>query len=397
MKIFTCAPRPFKGAEAFFKRDTGLICRGFQSLGHTSKSILLGPKRMDDLEDDLGDVMRADLSSLTDVLWWKSLDIDACIFCSWGKPEYQEMVDSILAAGIQLIQITDTQGILSPYSGWSDYMSIEDSHYYAYPVWKRRLRQFIRVTYGITLGGLLRDRPRVKMLSTGHYFTAATPAAKKRFERLANHYVKGLNKDHFQCVAFPISLHGICVRQSDKVDKVVAVGRWDDKQKRQQLLMTTVQMTMKIRLGTVFEIYGFITQELKEWHKQLQRGDMERVRLIGVVPHEVVMNGLKTARTLLCPSAYEGCCNASAEALTVGCSVVAVDSPAMSALKWHASLRSGTLSRTSSGQDMADALCEELVLWDAGKRSACDIAKTWQPMFNSEKIAEAYVSLIERK
>jgi len=397
MKIYTCAPKPFKGGEAFFKRDTGLICRGFQSLGHTSKAILLGPKRMDDPEDDLGDVMRAELSSLTDVLWWKSLDIDACIFCSWGKSEYQEMANAIVAAGIKLIQITDTQGILSPRSGWFDYMSIESSHYYDYPVWKRRFRQLTRVIYGITLGGLLRDRPRVKMLTTGAYFAAATPVAKNRFERLASHYAKGLNKDHFQCVAFPISLHGVCVTESDIVDKVVAVGRWDDKQKRQQLLMSTVQMTLEKRPDTVFEIYGFLTQELKEWHKQLRSGDMERVRLIGVVPHEVVMNGLKTARTLLCPSAYEGCCNASAEALTVGCSVVAVDSPAMSALKWHASLRSGTLSPTSSGQDMTNSLCSELALWDTGERSACDIAKTWQPVFNFEKIAETYVSLIKRK
>lgn len=44
----TCAPANFQGADAFFARDSGLLSKGFESLGLESRAISLGPAKPND-------------------------------------------------------------------------------------------------------------------------------------------------------------------------------------------------------------------------------------------------------------------------------------------------------------------------------------------------------------
>ena len=66
----------FCGNDAFFARDTGLICRTLQSIGVESKAILLLPKQQGEYDEE---VIHTSLKNLESEKWWKELNLDAVV------------------------------------------------------------------------------------------------------------------------------------------------------------------------------------------------------------------------------------------------------------------------------------------------------------------------------
>jgi hypothetical protein len=96
---------------------------------------------------------------------------------------------------------------------------------------------------------------------------------------------------------------------------------------------------------------------------------------------------------MLVSSAYEGCHNASAEAVCSGASVVACRSPFLGAIEWHASKQSGRLSGAATAEELSRTLLAELAAWESGARDPRAISRAWTWELHPDRVAARILEL----
>ena len=111
MTWYTCTPVSFGGGEDFFCRDSGLICKGLQSLGLECKSIMPLPTHTEDITEDL---IRTNPENLARSEWWYNIGASSVVLYSWGHPKYRQIAEAIRASGAKLFINLDSGGIISP-------------------------------------------------------------------------------------------------------------------------------------------------------------------------------------------------------------------------------------------------------------------------------------------
>jgi hypothetical protein len=393
MLWFTCTPKHFVGNQAFMDRDSGLVSAGFRDLGQNSRAVQLAPA----LSDDLPDVIRATQAQMEDVNWWLATGATGVVLFSYGSPTYQAIADAIVIAGLKLVQMADTHGVISPWADAAAHLYAQWHHHWHRSMAIRLLRTLASIPYSYLYYGLTRDPKRVQMMTTGDYFCGATPASAERYRRMVRRLGSCSLAGKVQHVPIPVGFHFDWPLDGRKSDEVVAVGRWDSVQKRTPLLMTSIRQAAKTRPATIFRIFGIITPELVTWHNSLPQNSKERVKLEGKVSNAALAVAYIRARVMLVSAAYEGCHISSAEALCCGATVVACKSPFLCALEWHASQDSGQLAKRATGESLGSALVSELEIWDQGMRDPSKISRTWRNIFLPDKVASRILGLFENK
>lgn len=393
MLWYTCTPKNFIGNQIFFDRDSGLMSRGLKEIGFGGKAISLGPAK----PDDWPDLIRASRTELQNQSWWRGLGIDGVVFYSWGGPTYQLIANAIVDAGLRLVQVSDNHAIYSPLCDWKAHLTAAWSHQWYESTPKKIIRTITKCTWSHTLGILFDDLPLARMIATGDYFASATPASTTRLKRLVRTLLGETAASKIVTAPLPVNAHFRYKSEIDKEDLVVAVGRWDSPQKRVKLLMATISLALRSNENTRFMIFGAPTPALETWHKELSPLHHERVTLAGVVSNTELAAAYQSARVMLVSAAYEGCHNASAEAICCGCSVVAVRSPFMAALDWHASKNSGKLSPSATPPALASTLQAELAEWNRGDRNPEVFGPAWSEVFHPDKVAKRILNLFDNK
>lgn len=391
MRVFSATPCNFHGNQDFFDRDSGLTCRGFEAIGIESGSITLGPEK----PGDLPAMQRATWNELEKTSWWKEQRLDGLVFYTWGNPKYRRMVDAAKATGIKVAQCTDTQGILSPLSDWKAHILSETAHYWHLPSYKKYLRMLLKLPYTHTLRILNRDLPMARAICAGDFFLTSTPSAELRFRRFASRLLGEAAADKIYFVPIPVNFHFRFVDGDTKENEVIAVGRWDSLQKRTPLLMSTITYALRHNFDVKFRIFGKPTLEMEDWRSKLSAAWRDRVYFHGKAPNEELATAYRRARVILVSSAYEGCHNASAEAVCSGATVVACRSPYLDAVAWHAGRNSGCIAEHASSESLGDALLHELRLWDQGERSPLAISQSWTKEFHPDRVAHRILELFE--
>jgi glycosyltransferase involved in cell wall biosynthesis len=393
LRIFTGTPCNFDGTQDFFDRESGLTARGFESIGVSSGAITLGPKKTGDLPA----MLRASWYELESPSWWSQQHLDALIFYTWGNPNYQRMVSAAKAAEIRVAQVTDTQGILSPLTDWKAHVRSAAAHYWHEPIYKRYLRTLLKLPYTHTLGILRRDLPMARTLCSGDFFFAATPSATIRFQKLVKYLLGDAAKEKICFVPIPVNFHFSYKLGETKENEVIAVGRWDSMQKRTPLLMTTISHVLGRNPVVNFRIYGPTTPSMEQWRNQMCTAWRKRIFFHGKVPNDELAAAYRRARVMLVSSAYEGCHNASAEAVCSGATVVACRSPYLDAVAWHAGRNSGRLAEHSTPEILGDTLLMELQSWDNGERSPMAISQSWSSELHPDRVALKIVQVLDLK
>lgn len=389
MRWYTCSPRNFPGGQDFFDRESGLLSRGFQSIGVESMAVTLGPAK----EGDLPQMIRATMEEMCSPEWWRAHCLDGVVFYCWGEPEFKPIADAIVAAGIHLVSVSDTHGVCSPLADWRGHLVSAWHHQWQDSFTSKVGRTILRIPYFYTLGILRNDLPRARMIATGDFFLSATPDAAERHRRLVRTLLGEQPAAKVRFLPVPVNFHFGFDAADQKHDEVVAVGRWDSPQKRPHLLMEVFRRTAAHRPSTLFRIFGRIPDEMAAWHSALPADLKNRIILEGQQPNSTVSAAYRRARVMFVSAAFEGCHNASAEAICSGCSIVGVDTPFLCALKWHASHDSGTLSQSASPLALTDALCSELETWDNGKRDPRRISESWCSDLHPDHVAREILGL----
>ena len=357
-RIFTCTPFAFHANGSFFGRDTGLICKSLQALGVESRVVMPLPHYEDDLTD--APLLRAEMQQLRSVSWWREQNLDGVMLYSWGDPRYLPVARAIHRAGIHLVIHYDAncelhEHLLRPGGA---------------------LKHLINRTKDVLVNYL-----RARHLGYADTITC-TPPVTQAF-REDSYYGEAISA---KCMDMPCPVADTFHLQSGvhKERLMVAVGRWNDvRQKRPEMLTAALDAyyaatSPSQRCRT--EIYGTVTDSMRDWHAALHKDIQACVSLKGYAPQTVLAVVYNRARCIICPSLFEGSHNVSAEALCCGCAVVCTNLPILLCnVIWYAQHGCGTVAQEDTPESLAAALQEESAAWDSGLRDPQRIAATWQP------------------
>lgn len=389
LRIFTGSPLHFPGTQDFFDRDSGLLSRGFQTLGVESNAITLLPTR----EGDLPAMVRASWQQLEDPRWWAALELDGLVFITWGNGKYLRMISAATEAGIRVAQMTDTQCLASPVPDFRAHLQAEDAHYWYEPRWKRTARTTLKLPITTTFRLWGRDRRDAQAIGTGHYFLAPTPVSAERFRTFTRRLQGEAAAEQVRFVPFPVNFHFKYDPDIAKENEVIAVGRWDSFQKRTPLLTATISEALRTRPTVRFRIFGQRHSDLDAWHAGLPEVLRAQVSIEGLVSNATLTEAYQRARVILVSAAYEGCHNASAEAICCGASVVGCRSPFLGVLDWHISRNSGRLAEHATPEALSRELLAELDSWENGERDPGAISAAWTRELHADNVAEKILQL----
>lgn len=364
-KIYTCTPVAFHANDGFHIRDTGLIAAGLRNLGYESKCIMPLPAHAEDLDLPL---IRTEYKNLSSVAWWRGLKIDGVILYSWAAPRYLRIARAIRKAGIPLAIHLDTSGDFATKPFKFNKEGIKKQLVV--------LLQSLHLSYADVITA---SAPCAQVLSHHRFFKKST----------ANKFVNMSNPIRPAC-----AYNGYI-----KENKIIAIGRWNDlKQKRPDFLTKTLQELYSNGCDSITEVYGFITESIREWHKNLPYEISSKILLKGAVPNQHLIEYVyNSAQIILCTSAFEGSHIVSCEALCCGCSVVTTNIPdALRNVIWYTTKESGTVSKEDTPESLAQAILEEVQHWKDGKRNPHKIAQAWQPCFHTDKVLPEIIRRFEQ-
>lgn len=393
MTWFTCTPVSFGGGPDFFCRDSGLVCKGLQSLGLSCKSVMPLPAHPGDVTEDL---IRTDAANLVRPEWWSSIGAGKVVLYSWGHPKYCRVAKAVRDSGAKVFVNLDNGGIISPHVTAALHLRA---------VMGRQVR-----LHGPLLGtltGALRsfvyrfympffqETGRIAHLRAATAIGCISANTLALWRLWARTYAPEL-AERMYVVPNPIANYLKYDPAVAKQDSVIAVGRWDDEeQKRPALLATAIAEAAKRRSTTEFHIYGNPGRILPDWHGSLAGNIRKRVHLHGKVSHAELLGTFMRSRIGLCSSSHEGSHVASEEALCAGASVVATLRVELNSLVWYVSHDSGQLSIDDSSGGLAETLLLELEAWDRGERDPVVISSYWCSILSVSAVARRIRELLE--
>jgi glycosyltransferase involved in cell wall biosynthesis len=380
----------FGGGPDFFARDSGLLCRGLQSLGTESHAIMPGEARASD-EPDL---IRTAYANLESAAWWREQKIDALMLYAWGRPKFRKVARAVHEAGIFLILNQDNGGFISPLAGWRGWLQekwIMSGQGADLRSW---LHFLISALKGSTLGLLITDPLRASHLKHGNIIACVSPQAAEVYRNLCYRY--GGRELASKVRFIPHAVEPIFQDSGAKRSKqIICVGRWSDiVQKRQDRMMAVFDRLLVSDRNVSLVIAGESTNALRDWHASLSDSDKPRVNLLGRLDRSALATLMAESQVFYSPSAYESFGIAAAEALCSGCSVVAHRSVSMASFEWFVSDDSGTLAEVDSIDAHVEALSAELETWGNGRRNAQAISRTWCQRLHAGQVGRKVMEVI---
>jgi len=390
---FTCTPVAFGGGPDFFARDSGLLCRAFQSLGLESRAVMPGERQ----PGDEADLIRVDFPQLESAAWWKDQHLDGVVLYAWGRPKFRKVAKAIHEAGIFLVLNQDSGGLVSPLNGPLKWLKAQ---------WvlagggrdARAISRFLKLALrGFSVGLCLTDPLRASHLKQGDVIACVSPLAARHYRRLCRIYGGKALADRVTVIPHAVEPH-FRYSGTEKRRQIACVGRWDDEvQKRPRLLMACVDSLLHADSRLVVAIAGRPTPELEKWQATLPSGHRQRVRLLGNIDRAALACLFAESQVFYSPSAFESFGVAAGEALCAGCSVVAERSLSMSAFEWFVSANSGTLTESADATAHVRAIQVELEAWAKGERNPVEIARYWQGRLHATHVAEKILAKGLRK
>lgn len=389
---YTCTPVAFRGGSDFFSRDSGLLSRGFRSLGIDSRAVMPGPRKAEDLDE----LIRTSAENLESSDWWRELKIDGLVLYAWGRPQFRGVAAAIRDAGIRLVLNQDSGGVVSPRLGLGSWLEEQRRLSGVGQVAGGRWGFLKRVVKGLSAGMIYTDPLRARHLRLGDYITAVSPVAAERYRRLGNIYGGRDLSGRVAFVPHPVDPQ-FSYWGEGKEHRIVSIGRWDDEcQKRTGMLMNVLEEVLEVDEELEVDLVGVVSSSLRDWYDRLEDGSRRRVKLWGRVPPEKIIELLQKSKVSYCSSAFESFHIASAEALCCGLSVVAGRSVSLASFEWFVSDGDGSLAESDDVAGHVVALREELEAWKKGRRDPAVISNRWCERVHAPQVAASILALFDQ-
>lgn len=393
MRIHTCALMPFKAGESFFTRDSGLLCRTFQTIGIDSKVVM--PELGEPDVADPSDIIRASPDELRAPSWWKSLGIQSVVFITWGFGSDSPVIRAAQNAGIYTIAILETSGNPYPYGEILPTIRMFwNKSRYNEPLVKRMVGTVARSLY-FGIKGVQTQYHRASQITIPHVIAFDTPNGMKRCLGLLRFFPWLRMRSKPVLLGYPIPDFFQPAPLEHRRENIIAIGRWGARRhKRPFTLMRVASLVLDRHPTATFEIFGGTIPEMETWQAVLPPNQRDRVVLRGIQPSLTISRSIGTSRILYCPSAADGIPLAVAEGLCGGCSVAGLESLDIAALHWAAVEGDGSLANNDSADAHADAILRELYMWRDGDRDPIAISNRWKHWFSARIVADRTAKLV---
>jgi glycosyltransferase involved in cell wall biosynthesis len=386
MRIFTCTPRDFSGAEDFFTRDSGLLCRGLQAIGVFSRAVMPGAR----MPEDQDDLIRTEYLNLESAEWWRAQRLDGVVLYAWGRPRFRKVAAAIREAGIFLVLNQDNGGLVSPLAGFRGWLSEQRN------LTGGGTAFIMQVVKGLSYGLLVTDPLRARHLKQGDLIACVSPKAADHYRRLCRIYGGRMLAGRVRVIPHAVESRFYDTGEA-RLRRIACVGRWQDAvQKRPWLLIQVLDQLLDCDTGVEVLVAGKPDDTMLRWHRDLPESRRTRVVLAGMMGRDELAKLLIRSQIFYSPSAYESFGIAAAEALCAGCSVVASRSVSMNAFDWFVSENSGQLTTRDDAMSHVAAILAELKSWDTGQRSPQAISATWRECLHADRVADRVVKMISR-
>ena len=173
----TFTPREFVADDSFFSRDSGLLARGLIAAGVECRVVMPGDPSPGGDES----VVRASWVDLQDPGWWRALGADAVVYYGWGRPFESGVLQAIRESGLWLCMVQDSGGLMSPLCGLRPWLMERWAVAGRGRGWRRWLGFLGKVCWGLSLGIIMRDLPRVRQLRLADRIGVVSPGALTRY------------------------------------------------------------------------------------------------------------------------------------------------------------------------------------------------------------------------
>lgn len=391
----TCTPVCFRGDQSFFSRDSGLLCKGFQTIGVPCRAIMPGPEMPDDCREEL---TRTPYRNLESADWWKASGAQGVVLYAWGAPRYYPIARAIRHAGLKLVCNMDTSGTFGVLGGPLDYWGAQWRILNGIGTTPSSLCMFfLKFISSISWSLLKNDTGRARHLRQADLIGAVSPIAVQRIRRVCRWYGGTRLAARVQLIPHAVSLH-MKYDGHPKKPRVVSIGRWqpeDWRQKNPRLLLETATQVLSREPKAEFVVVGSMDPSLRGRFSDLAERTQGRLRVAGRLPNQEIAGLLQTAQISFCSSNHESFHIASAEALCCGCSVVGPDLPELPSLHWFVRAESGQLS-AKNPDSLSTTVLNELELWGRGARCASQISNHWIQHFHADRVAQKILDYLVR-
>jgi len=387
-KWFTCAPCRFACCqEAFFWRDSGLLTRGLQQLGHESKVVLPGPG----FEGEFPDILRATLQEMESADWWRELKLDGVIMVAWARHRDTPIVRAIAASGTPLVLYIDGDG--NPFPLFRQIETIKTfwrGERGTYRGCGIRVFSFLKTVITVTVASFLRHSYlKYRHLRHADVVALQTPTSVEGHQQLCSFYGGKNHGVNLQLAGIPTPTSYAWDPSIAKEKRMVAIGRWEMLwQKRPYVLMAVCASIARKHPDLHIDIFGTKTEALANWHLALETSVRERIHVHGFQPGKIVTAAVQKAQISFFPSSIEGGPLSMFECLACGVSTVGLDSPSMPGARWAAQCNHADLAPRDTTEAFVAAIERGLEKWERGEYSAQQISEYWIPRTRPQRILE---------
>ena len=379
-------PIDYSEDGGFWKREGGLVVLGLRMLDVDARFVALGtPGERSDMP-----LINCTLEQMQQSAWWKQWGVDAVVLNAWALPFHEPIARAIKSAGLKLILIMDTEGIVSPHV-WplryllQSYFLLKDERRLIPPVgvlFKTGIR-FVRARHA----GIMRH------LEHGDMIVLPSPLALQRYARYLSSMRRGDLNSRLRFIPYAAVKEMTYDPLIPKKHIIIAVGRWQTHQKNTPLLLRVLQRVLTEQPHYSARIIGSGAEVVKKLAQNLSADCRSRIDITGKVENAKLPALYGESRIFLSTSRYESFLIAAGEALCCGCSVVG--DARIATMPYFAGSDSGTVSCNSSVDNFRDALTAEINAWQSGERNPTQISQTWQARLHPDRVAQALLKLLE--
>jgi hypothetical protein len=390
-RIFLFTPLNFETQDhpTRWARCNGVLAKALAARGCDVKYVSYGVASGDRQN---GISMAATHEELSSTAWWKEQAPDLALLGGGLSPDMLPVHQSARRAGVRTMLDYDASGVISPHFTSSRAFWYETRSQYsdARRHWPKA-RAWARFGYYVLRHHHAHHRI-LDFLSSVDLVRIVSPLALGRMTRFCQEQGRPDLVAKFVLIPHPVEIPGEADMPGvpERKKQVVATGRWDSYAKNSRLLTKTLEAFLRIAPDYTAVIAGSGQEALDPDLHKLPEAIAARISVTGFIGHEALLQLYSGSRMYLMTSRSESFNIAAAQALCMGCSVVAP--PQIPTASWFCGAQSGTVANSYRSAALVEALMIEDQAWAANQRAPAEIAAHFRNMVSTASCADILVN-----
>ena len=316
--------------------------------------------------------------------YWSTAGFDGALMFTWHR--MKNVFLAMRSVGMRAIAIGDSDGLVSlrahPWDTLRYKISEQKNYRHKIGAAKLWLSNWL-------FRGLAHDLELIAATEAAHIFGLPNVGGVEQFRRFLVNCGARVAANKLAAIPYPVA-EAFCTEpiKTPKVNRVIAVGRWDSYQKNAPLLAATLERLTRYGCNTEFLIVGNGAEAAFSSVAKLN----PNIHLLGIQPKEQIVKLMSDSRFVIIPSRWESGPIVANEMLALGGSIVGTPIPTLIGLVEES--RFGRVSIKHIADSLASAVVAELEAWDQGRRNPLAIAEKWRQKVSPNSVAKRIIELL---